>query len=320
MRKKLVLNACGLKSLGGIKLFVDAFDFFIKSGSEIIVLYSENEFYEKLKKQSMENQLISFIKITNKRFLHPFLNIIANSSQKKVIQECDAIIHFGNFGFRTKNKSFVLIQNILPFVKKDLKNKLLKLFILRSIKSSNFVLIQLNHIKQLIGQRYANKIIEIGEIFEKKINLHNNEGKVVFLGSNISNKNFDFMVKVLKLISLQNKITVINPPRIIKEFLCIYTENHSQTLKVMSENDIYFHASDYETVGLPLYEAQSLGLKIVAPTKPYMQYFSGENVFLYEPKNTQSALKSIEMATNKKIRTSQALIYIENWSKILKYI
>ena len=37
----------------------------------------------------------------------------------------------------------------------------------------------------------------------------------------------------------------------------------------MSINEIYFHASEFETVGLPLYEAQELGLKVVAPIKPY---------------------------------------------------
>ena len=45
VRKKLVLNACGVKSLGGVKLFVEAFELLVESGAEVIVLYSEEEFY-----------------------------------------------------------------------------------------------------------------------------------------------------------------------------------------------------------------------------------------------------------------------------------
>ena len=112
MVKKIVLNACGVKSLGGLKLFLESFDFFSKTDSVVYVLYSEIEFYKDLNNQFYENPKIKFYKTTNKRYLHPFLNYFL---PKKVLQEInssDAIIHFGNFGFKTIKKSFVLIQNI----------------------------------------------------------------------------------------------------------------------------------------------------------------------------------------------------------------
>ena len=142
VRKKLVLNACGVKSLGGVKLFVQAFELLVEAGTEITVLYSENEFYNELKNQSLENQYVTFIKLTNKRFLHPFLYLITNKTQRKLIESNDAIVHFGNFGFKTNNKSFVLIQNILPFVSKDLKNIVLRKFIsgVLILKSSKILL------------------------------------------------------------------------------------------------------------------------------------------------------------------------------------
>ena len=200
VRKKLVLNACGVKSLGGVKLFVEAFELLVEADTEITVLYSENAFYSELKNQSLENQYVTFIKLTNKRFLHPFLKLITNRSERKIIESSDAIVHFGNFGFRTKIKSFVLIQNILPFVLKDLKNMILRIFISRSIKSSNYVIVQLRHVSELIGQEYENKIIEIGEIEEVTINAKNKSNNVVFFGSKVSNKNYNFMVSVLKSI------------------------------------------------------------------------------------------------------------------------
>jgi len=320
VRKKLVLNACGVKSLGGVKLFVEAFELLVESGAEIVVLYSEEEFYNELKNQSLENELITFIKLTDKRYLHPFLVLITNIKQRKLIESYDAVIHFGNFGFKTKNKSLVLLQNVLPFVQQNLKNVLLKYFINRSIKFSEYVIVQLKHMNEIIEKKYRDKIIEIGEIEEVIVDASNKSGKIVFFGSDIPNKNYDFMVKALQTISQNSTITVINPPKNIKEFNCVYTETQDQTLSVISENEIYLHASEHETVGLPIYEAQNLGLKIIIPKRPYSDYFKYENVFFYEYKNIDSALQKIEEAKNLKLKHSKALLYNENWSKILEYI
>ena len=320
VRKKLVLNACGVKSLGGVKLFVEAFELLVESGAEIVVLYSEEEFYNELKNQSLENELITFIKLTDKRYLHPFLVLIMNTKQRKLIESYDAVIHFGNFGFKTKNKSLVLLQNVLPFVQQNLKNVLLKYFINRSIKFSEYVIVQLKHMNEIIEKKYREKIIEIGEIEEVIVDASNKSGKIVFFGSDIPNKNYDFMVKALKTISLNSTITVINPPKNIKEFNCVYTETQDQTLSVISENEIYLHASEHETVGLPIYEAQNLGLKIIIPKRPYSDYFKYENVFFYEYKNIDSAVQKIEEAKNLKLKHSKALLYNENWSKILEYV
>lgn len=320
VRKKLVLNACGVKSLGGVKLFVEAFELLVESGAEVIVLYSEEEFYNELKNQSLENELITFIKLTDKRYLHPFLVLITNIKQRKLIESYDAVIHFGNFGFKTKNKSLVLLQNVLPFVQQNLKNVLLKYFINRSIKFSEYVIVQLKHMNEFIEKKYKDKIIEIGEIEEVIVNASNKSGKIVFFGSDVPNKNYDFMVKTLQIISQNYTITVINPPKNIKEFNCVYTETQDQTLSVISENEIYIHASEHETVGLPIYEAQNLGLKIIIPKRPYSDYFKYENVFFYEYKNIDSAVQKIEEAKNLKLKHSKALLYNENWSKILEYI
>jgi len=320
VRKKLVLNACGVKSLGGVKLFVEAFELLVESGAEVIVLYSEEEFYNELKNQSLENELITFIKLTDKRYLHPFLVLITNIKQRKLIESYDAVIHFGNFGFKTKNKSLVLLQNVLPFVQQNLKNVLLKYFINRSIKFSEYVIVQLKHMNEIIEKKYRDKIIEIGEIEEVIVDASNKSGKIVFFGSDVPNKNYDFMVKALQTISQNSTITVINPPKNIKEFNCVYTETQDQTLSVISENEIYLHASEHETVGLPIYEAQNLGLKIIIPKRPYSDYFKYENVFFYEYKNIDSALQKIEEAKNLKLKHSKALLYNENWSKILEYI
>ena len=128
------------------------------------------------------------------------------------------------------------------------------------------------------------------------------------------------MKSVLENLPNKKKITVINPTTGMESFNVVRTETHFETLELISENEIYLHASEHETVGLPIYEAQNLGLKIIIPKRPYSDYFKYENVFFYEYKNIDSALQKIEEAKNLKLKHSKALLYNENWSKILEYI
>ena len=318
--KKIVLNACGVKSLGGLKLFLEAFDFFSKTDSKILVLYSESEFYKDLNNQFYENPRVKFYKTTKKRYLHPFLNYFLPKLVLEEINNGDAIIHFGNFGFKTLKKSFVLIQNILPLVKKDTRNVILKILMKRSMKFSNYILIQLEHLKQDIDKNFHSKIIQIGETTSSNVQIANKSGKIVLFGSNVENKNFNFMKSVLENLPNKKKITVINPTTGMESFNVVRTETHFETLEFISENEIYFHASEYETVGLPLYEAQNLGLKVVAPICSYTQYFSPESIFLYEMNNLKDALKKIEDAKSSDIESINTLNYSENWKIVLDNI
>ena len=320
VNKKIVLNVCGVKSLGGLKLFLESFDFLAESGNKLIVLYSELPFYKDLQNQFIDSELVKFIYIKQRRFYHPYLNIFISKDIKNIINSSDAIIHYGNFGFKTKIKSFVLIQNVLPLVKNDLRNRLLRFFILRSSKSSEHILIQLKHLKNYLPTEERKKIIEIGEIVEKSVPLSNTNGGIVCFASEVPNKNFQFILKTLRKISNNNLITIINPSTNIKEFNCVTTSNNEETIKILSENEIYFHASNFETVGLPLYEAQELGLKVVAPSSPYTQYFDKDSTFLYENNNVNDAVEKINTAIKSESKNIHALNYSENWAKVLSKI
>jgi len=320
VNKNIVLNVCGVKSLGGLKLFLESFDFLAESGSKLTVLYSELPFYKDLQNQFIDSKLVKFIYIKQRRFAHPYLNFFISKDIKNIINSSDAIIHYGNFGFKTKIKSFVLIQNVLPLVKNDLRNRLLRFFILRSSKSSEHILIQLKHLKNYLPTEERKKIIEIGEIVEKSVPLSNTNGGIVCFASEVPNKNFQFILKTLRKISNNNLITIINPSTNIKEFNCVTTSNNEETIKILSENEIYFHASNFETVGLPLYEAQELGLKVVAPSSPYTQYFDKDSTFLYENNNVNDAVEKINTAIKSESKNIHALNYSENWAKVLSKI
>ena len=320
VNKKIVLNVCGVKSLGGLKLFLESFDFLAESGSKLIVLYSELPFYKDLQNQFIDSELVKFIYIKQRRFTHPYLNFFISKDTKNIINSSDAIIHYGNFGFKTKIKSFVLIQNVLPLVKNDLRNRLLRFFIIRSSKFSEHILVQLEHLKNYLPIEEKNKIIGIGEIIQKSVPLSNTNGGIVCFASEVPNKNFQFILKTLRNISKNHMVTIINPIDNIDEFRCVATSNNEETMKILSENEIYFHASDFETVGLPLYEAQELGLKVVAPTSPYTQYFDKDSTFLYEKNNVEDAVEKINLAIKSEAKNIKALNYSENWAKVLGLI
>jgi len=320
VNKKIVLNVCGVKSLGGLKLFLESFDFLVESGNKLIVLYSELPFYKDLQNQFIDSQLVKFIYIKQRRFSHPYLNLFLSEDIKSKINSSDAIIHYGNFGFKTKIKSFVLIQNVLPLVKNDLRNQILRYFIIRSSKFSEHILVQLEHLKNYLPSEEKNKIIEIGEIIQKSVPLSNTNGGIVCFSSEVPNKNFQFILKTLRNISKKHTITIINPINNIDEFQCVNTSNNEETMKILSEHEIYFHASDFETVGLPLYEAQELGLKVVAPASPYTQYFDKDSTFLYENNNVDDAVEKINLAIKSESKNIKALNYSENWAKVLGLI
>ncbi len=320
VNKKIILNVCGVKSLGGLKLFLESFDFLAESGNKLIVLYSELPFYKDLQNQFINSALVKFIYIKQRRFTHPYLNFFISKDIKNIINSSDAIIHYGNFGFKTKIKSFVLIQNVLPLVKNDLRNRLLRFFIIRSSKFSEHILVQLEHLKNYLPIEEKNKIIEIGEIFPKSVPLSNTNGGIVCFASEVPNKNFQFILKTLRNISKNHIVTIINPINNIDEFQSVTTSNNEETMKILSENEIYFHASDFETVGLPLYEAQELGLKVVAPSSPYTQYFDKDSTFLYEKNNVDDAVEKINLAIKSESKNIKAINYSENWAKVLDLI
>ena len=105
---KVVINLCGVKSKGGVTVVNN----YLKQNNtkNLYVIYDNLEFKKYI--DNFDNQYI-----TTKRFYHPFLNILLNKNIKEKINTCDYIIHFGNFGFKTKIKSYTLVQNILPLVK-----------------------------------------------------------------------------------------------------------------------------------------------------------------------------------------------------------
>ena len=309
MDKSIVLNICGVKSLGGQVIVKSALKFIEKSNYKIILLH-DNYLLDNLD----INSTVQKIETSLNRYFHPYLNIFLSKKDMSMINESEAIIHFGNFGFKTKNKSYALIQNLLPLKVKDLKNLILRYFINKSFKDSDHIIYQLDHVAEEIHNQFSNKLIKIG-VIEKFANDINSETGVISIKSLIKNKNSSFMDAVLE------KLKVDNPNLKITKF--ISEENQKKSTLLLEElpnHSIYLHTSHYETVGLPLYEASSAGLFVVAPDSTYMEHFDFSNSIKYIPGDIESATTCIKDALDTKKEPFYSLEYTEDWNSVLKSI
>ncbi len=308
--KKIVINLCGVKSKGGITV-INNFISQNKSNT-LYVLYDNSDLDKYIK--NFDSKFID-----TKRIYHLFLNFFLDKQTLEKINSYDYIIHFGNFGFKTTIKSYTLIQNILPLVKplSSLRNFTLNLAYKYTFKITDEIIVQQKHVADTIPNQYKTKIIGSFEI--KNIKQTENIGFVTIY-EEIKNKNPKFQKELLREIAskFDEKITVIN----LSSNNEIY-ENNFNVLEDLDRNDLmqvfkshstYIHTSEFETVGLPIYEALELGLKVVVPNLEYIN-LENENIFKYEFGNYSSAINAIdESIKNLKKVYCDVPIYYENWN------
>ena len=308
--KKIVINLCGVKSKGGITV-INNFISQNKSNT-LYVLYDNSDLDKYIK--NFDNKFID-----TKRIYHLFLNFFLDKQTLEKINSYDYIIHFGNFGFKTTIKSYTLIQNILPLVKplSSLRNFALNLAYKYTFKITDEIIVQQKHVADTIPNQYKTKIIGSFEI--KKIKQSEKIGFVTIY-EEIKNKNPKFQKELLREIAskFDEKITVINLStnnEIYKNnFNVLEDLDRNELMQVFKSHSTYIHTSEFETVGLPIYEALELGLKVVVPNLEYIN-LENENIFKYEFGNYSSAINAIdESIKNLEKVYCDVPIYYENWN------
>ena len=308
--KKIVINLCGVKSKGGVTV-INNFISQNKSNT-LYVLYDNSDLDKYIK--NFDSKFID-----TKRIYHLFLNFFLDKQTLEKINSYDYIIHFGNFGFKTTIKSYTLRQNILPLVKplSSLRNFALNLAYKYTFKITDEIIVQQKHVADTIPNQYKTKIIGSFEI--KKIRQSENIGFVTIY-EEIKNKNPKFQKELLREIAskFDEKITVINLStnnEIYKNnFNVLEDLDRNELMQVFKSHSTYIHTSEFETVGLPIYEALELGLKVVVPNLEYIN-LENENIFKYEFGNYSSAINAIdESIKNLEKVYCDVPIYYENWN------
>ena len=308
--KKIVINLCGVKSKGGITVINNYIS--QNKSNTLYVLYDNSDLDKYIK--NFDSKFID-----TKRIYHLFLNFFLDKQTLEKINSYDYIIHFGNFGFKTTIKSYTLIQNILPLVKplSSLRNFTLNLAYKYTFKITDEIIVQQKHVADTIPNQYKTKIIGSFEI--KKIRQSENIGFVTIY-EEIKNKNPKFQKELLREIAskFDEKITVINLStnnEIYKNnFNVLEDLDRNELMQVFKSHSTYIHTSEFETVGLPIYEALELGLKVVVPNLEYIN-LENENIFKYEFGNYSSAINAIdESIKNLEKVYCDVPIYYENWN------
>ncbi len=308
--KKIVINLCGVKSKGGITVINNYIS--QNKSNTLYVLYDNSDLDKYIK--NFDSKFID-----TKRIYHLFLNFFLDKQILEKINSYDYIIHFGNFGFKTTIKSYTLIQNILPLVKplSSLRNFALNLAYKYTFKITDEIIVQQKHVADTIPNQYKTKIIGSFEI--KKIKQSENIGFVTIY-EEIKNKNPKFQKELLREIAskFDEKITVINLSTnneiYENNFNVLEDLDRNELMQVFKSHSTYIHTSEFETVGLPIYEALELGLKVVVPNLEYIN-LENENIFKYEFGNYSSAIKAIdETIKNLEKVYCDVPIYFENWN------
>ena len=308
--KKIVINLCGVKSKGGITVINNYIS--QNKSNTLYVLYDNSDLDKYIK--NFDSKFID-----TKRIYHLFLNFFLDKQTLEKINSYDYIIHFGNIGFKTTIKSYTLIQNILPLVKplSSLRNFALNLAYKYTFKITDEIIVQQKHVADTIPNQYKTKIIGSFEI--KKIRQSENIGFVTIY-EEIKNKNPKFQKELLREIAskFDEKITVINLStnnEIYKNnFNVLEDLDRNELMQVFKSHSTYIHTSEFETVGLPIYEALELGLKVVVPNLEYIN-LENENIFKYEFGNYSSAINAIdESIKNLEKVYCDVPIYYENWN------
>ncbi len=308
--KKIVINLCGVKSKGGITVINNYIS--QNKSNTLYVLYDNSDLDKYIK--NFDSKFID-----KKRIYHLFLNFFLDKQTLEKINSYDYIIHFGNFGFKTTIKSYTLIQNILPLVKplSSLRNFALNLAYKYSFKITDEIIVQQKHVAHTIPNQYKTKIIGSFEI--KKIKQTENIGFVTIY-EEIKNKNPKFQKELLREIAskFDEKITVINLSTnneiYESNFNVLEDLDRNELMQVFKSHSTYIHTSEFETVGLPIYEALELGLKVVVPNLEYVN-LENENIFKYEFGNYSSAINAIdESIKNLEKVYCDVPIYYENWN------
>tara|TARA_B000000557_G_scaffold264075_1_gene268395 strand:+ start:503 stop:1438 length:936 start_codon:yes stop_codon:yes gene_type:complete len=308
--KKIVINLCGVKSKGGVTVINNYIS--QNKSNTLYVLYDNSDLDKYIK--NFDSKFID-----TKRIYHLFLNFFLDKQTLEKINSYDYIIHFGNFGFKTTIKSYTLIQNILPLVKplSSLRNFALNLAYKYTFKITDEIIVQQKHVADTIPNQYKTKIIGSFEI--KKIRQSENIGFVTIY-EEIKNKNPKFQKELLREIAskFDEKITVINLSTnneiYENNFNVLEDLDRNELMQVFKSHSTYIHTSEFETVGLPIYEALELGLKVVVPNLEYIN-LENENIFKYEFGNYSSAINAIdESIKNLEKVYCDVPIYYENWN------
>ncbi|WP_259086078.1 glycosyltransferase [Salinibacter ruber] len=225
-------------------------------------------------------------------------------------EKFDAIICMNGMGCVESVPQITFIQQALPYSDEamstlslgmKIKMKIVKYLMKKSIRKADGVIVQTPVMKKMLKKEFNldNKKVKHfmpnisglrdNTVIRNKRNNNEDYYKLLYVGNDLNYKNIDVLKETLKRIRRIRpnvKLFLAGPPK-RKDFqkgveylgfLC-----RKKLVRAYRSADIFLMPSLVETVSLPLVEAMSFGLPIVAADRPYAHSIGGDAIRYFNP-------------------------------------
>ncbi len=344
---------------------IDASNIIMESGGYIHLKNILTKFDEKkISKLYLfsSKQIISELNIKNKKIItltHEYLNkglvyriiwqiFLLNSILKKL--KCSALFIPGGYFFFKKISTFILIQNLLPFIKKPkyhesisrkFKNIILDYLHTKSVKRSDGVIFLSNYSKKFFISYNVPKVViphGIEDQFFKKKNFFpppkKNKLKILYLSKLEGYKNHKNIV--LAIYELLKKdyiisLTLVGLEQLAKKDLKLFNlikkinkyypnsiilrrlEKHDYIHKIYRNYDLHVFGSMCEAFGIIILETIASSLPIVCNNFPVFKEILNEHTLYFNaqnPKNISFTIEKYIKNPTLKVRNTKKLFKI----------
>ena len=344
-------------------LAIDASNIILESGGYIHLKQLLSKFKNKkvekiyvfsskkiIKDLSVKNKKIIFVSHSylNKGIFHRVLWQIFIMKRALIEFKCSAILILGGYFFTKKIPTFIILQNLLPFIKnpkyeETLANKIRNyiLFVLHnlSIIKSDGIIYLSNFSKKIINSyNTSNIVVPHGvenQFFYKNKNNYkvNGKFKILYLSKLEGYKNHTNIVFSINELLKQGypiTLTLVGVDNLkyknFKLFKYIYKINkefpdsiilkklkkHSEVHKIYREYDLHVFGSMCESFGIILLETIASSLPIVCSNFPVFKEILNKNSLYFDGNN----VKKITLCIKKYIKNKK--LKIDNTNKLFK--
>lgn len=299
--RKLLINATGVGSAGGLVVLEDILAT-IQDSNDCTVSVLVDSLVQKKIAVHWGIPEPRIFQTELPRWVHPLLHRL--NRYRSLATQFDFVLHLGNFAPRFKVKNVVFMQNLLPFEYRSvshipgaytIKDRILNRLIRRSLKAADLVVVQSGHVRKVLQSYTDRDIVVIKPHLPVARFTGGKPGTgIMTITNSIPYKQAAFACEVLnrvKRLKPDLRITVVGVDMSTR-FPGITFFKHlarPDMLGLLGQHQALFHASAVETLGLPIVEAQKMGLDVMVPDLDYAHSICDGPTVFFDPKSAEDA-------------------------------